>query len=190
MSRHLPILIVLALALTAPARAESTPYQTIVDRVEPAVDGLTIQGDDGPCDLRVLNRTGADVLLLDLQRRPLTIHPYHAPLAPPNAVATPPPEPVQVHLLGDWPCGQLPAITEDQHWNSADGTILTWSVAGSVNQRTFSVRGRTFYHAEADPVTLSYRVARYTAAISLILGLLFAAPYLAVRRRQILRAQA
>jgi len=189
MSRHLPILIALGLALTAPALAEGTPYQTVVDKVDPAVDGLTIQGDDGPCDLRVLNRTGGDVLLFDLQHRPLTIHSYQAPLAPPNAVATPRPEPAQVHLLGDWPCGQLPAVTEEQHWNAADSTLLTWTIPGWVNQRTFSIRGRTFYHAEADPVTLGYRMARYASAILLILALLFALPWLAVKRRRILRAE-
>ncbi len=179
-----------ALGLTSfSAYADSTPYRTLVDKVEPAIAGLTIAGTEGSCSLLVLNRTAADVLLFDLANHPVTIHPYKAPVtAPaPSGAPTPVPEPETVHLVGNWACSQLPAISEDQRWNEENVTLLQWVISGSVNQKAFAIRGRTVYFAADDPATVGYRMLRYGAVVLLVLGLIVAVPSLAVRRRAIFR---
>jgi hypothetical protein len=187
--KRLPFVLVFMLAWTLgpgamAARAEVSPYQSVVDKVEPSIDGLTVRGAEGPCDLIVFNRTSTDVLLFDMAKHPLTVTAYKPPLGPPNA--TPPPAPGElVRLVEGWPCSHLPAVSEDQRWNELDSTLLLWSINGAVGQKPFSVRGRTVYHAANDPVTQGYRVLRYGTALLLVGALLVGLPYLAVRRRQI-----
>ncbi len=179
----------LALSLSGITAAAAEPYRTVVDKVEPAIDGLVVTGAEGSCTVGVLNRTGADVILFDTAKRPLTIHPYQAPQAPPNATL-PAPQPSPVHLLGDWPCGSLPAITEDQRWYEQDAVLLEWSINGSAKQRTFTVRARTLYQAADDPSTMNYQLLRYGALFALAMGVLFAVPYMIARRREIFRPPA
>jgi hypothetical protein len=187
--KRLPFLLVFMLAWAlgpgaVVAQADASPYQTVVDKVEPPIDGLTVRGGDGPCDLLVMNGTSTDVLLFDVARHPLAIHAYKPPLTPPNV--SPPPAPAElVRLVEGWPCSHMPAVSEDQRWNEVDSTLLLWSISGSVGQKPFFVRGRTVYHAAADPVTITYRVVRYGTALLLVGTLLGAIPYLAVRRRRI-----
>lgn len=187
--KRLPLVLVFMLAWAlgpgaVVAQAEVSPYQTVVDKVEPAIDGLIVRGADGPCDLMVFNRTSGDVLLFDVAKHPLTVRANVPPIGPPKA--TPPPAPGElVRLIEGWPCSHLPAVGEDQRWNEVDSTLLLWSISGSAGPKPFSVRGRTVYHAAADPVTVGYRVLRYGTALLLVGTLLVGLPYLAVRRRQI-----
>lgn len=176
----------LALSVFGITAVAGEPYRTVVDKVEPAVDGLVVTGAEGSCTLGVLNRTGADVILFDAAKRPLTIRPYQPPPAPPNA--TPMPQPVPVHLLGNWPCGRLPAVTEDQRWYERDGVVFAWAISGSSKDRTFTVRARTLYSAADDPSTINYQVLRYGILAMLAVGGLFAIPYMIARRREIFRA--
>jgi len=57
---------VLALALPIGAHAADQPFGTVVDGISPKINGLTIQGSAGGCDLIVQNQTGQNVVLLSL----------------------------------------------------------------------------------------------------------------------------
>jgi hypothetical protein len=187
--KRLPFVLVFLLAWAMgpgalEARADVSPYQSVVDKVDPAIDGLTVRGGDGPCDLIVVNKTAADVLLFDEAKHPVTIRAYKPPVGPPNASLPPAPGEL-VRMVEGWPCSHMPTVSEDQRWNEVDSTLLLWSISGSAAQKPFFVRGHTVYHAAADPVTIGYRVMRYGTALLLVGTLLFAMPYLADQRRKI-----
>src|SRR2546430_7099746 len=48
--------------------AEDQPYKTVVDGTVPRINGLTIQGATGGCDLLVQNLTGQAVTLFDMSK--------------------------------------------------------------------------------------------------------------------------
>jgi len=173
-----PVLI--ALLLPVAANAADQPFKTVVDGTVPKINGLSIQGSAGGCDLLLQNQTGQDVLLFDLSKPP---KPFRFAAQPKSASPRPP---IPVHLTGAWPCASLPAVTEDQRWNHAEATVGNWTINGAVGAVSFKLTGRTLYDPALDPsadLTLYLRLGAGALAVG---GLLIAAPYLFSRRREIL----
>jgi hypothetical protein len=174
----MPLLFVLL--LPANALAADQPFKTVIDSIVPKVNGLTIQGGNGGCDLILQNQTGQDVVLFDLSKPP---KPFRFAAQPKTATPRPP---IPVHLAGAWPCATLPAVTEDERWNRAEVTVGAWTINGAVGAVSFKLSGRSVYDPALDPssdLTFYLRVGAGALAVG---GLLIAAPYLFGRRREIL----
>ena len=186
MKRLAPVLALTALLWLAPQTvlAEDQPYRTIVDSTVPPINGLTIQGSTGGCDLLVQNQTGQDVILLD-QSKP--VKPFRFAAQPKSATPRPP---VTVHLpaVGVWPCSSLPAVTEDEPWNHATVTVGSWAISGAVGAVSFKLNARTVYDPALDPTADLIFYLRIAAGALAVGGLLIAVPYLFRRRREILGA--
>ncbi|HVH65171.1 MAG TPA: hypothetical protein VM674_03980 [Candidatus Acidoferrum sp.] len=187
MKRLAPIVALTALSLwltPVSVHAEDQPYRTVVDGIVPPINGLSIQGATGGCDLVVQNQTGQDVILLDLSKPP---KPFRFAAQPKSATPRPP---ATVHLpaVGVWPCSSLPDINEDERWNHATVTVGSWTIGGAVGAVSFKLSARTVYDPALDPsadLTYYLRVAAGGLAVG---GLLVAGPYLFKRRREILGA--
>jgi hypothetical protein len=91
-----------------------------------------------------------------------------------------------VHLTGAWPCASLPAVTEDQRWNHAQGTVGSWSLTGTVGALTFKLNARTLYDPALDPSAEWTFYLRIGLGVAVVGGVLMAVPYLLKRRREIL----
>ncbi len=164
--------------------AADQPYRTVVDGIVPPINGLTIQGSTGGCDLVVQNQTGQDVILLD-ESKP--VKPFRFAAQPKSATPRPP---VTVHLpaVGVWPCSSLPAVTEDERWNHATVSVGSWSISGAVGAVSFKLSARTVYDPALDPSADLTFYLRIAAGVLAVGGLLIAVPYLFRRRREILGA--
>jgi hypothetical protein len=180
--RLLLLLATAAVALVPPvsANAADQPFKTVVDSIVPKVNGLTIQGSAGGCDLVLQNQTGQDVILFDLSKPP---KPFRFAAQPKTATPRPP---IPVHLTGAWPCASLPAVNEDQRWNHAEATVGNWTINGAVGAVSFKLVGRTVYDPALDPSADLTLYLRLGAGVLAVAGLLFATPYLFRRRREIL----
>ena len=174
----LPAVAILMLPLTA--LAEDQPFKTVVDGIVPKTPGLTIQGSAGGCDLLLQNQTGQDVILFDLSKPP---KPFR--FAAQARSASPKP-PIPVHLTGAWPCASLPAVTEDQRWNHAEATVVSWTIKGAVGAVTFVISARSMYDPALDPSAEWTFYLRIGVGALIVGGLLIAVPYLFKRRREIL----
>ena len=164
------------------ALAEDQPYRTVVDGILPPINGLSIGGTAGGCDLVVQNQTSQDVILFDLSK---PAKPFRF-AAQPKAATPRPPATVHLPAVGVWPCSTLPAVTEDERWNHAQVTVGSWTIAGAVGAVSFKLSARTVYDPGLDSsadLTFYLRVAAGALAIG---GLLISAPYLFKRRREIL----
>ena len=175
-------MVAFALFLPVTALAEDQPFRTIIDGTVPKVNGLTIEGGNGGCDIVLQNQTSQDVLLFDMSKPP---KPFRFAAQPKGASARPP---IPVHLTGAWPCASLPAVTEDQRWNHDVVTVGTWSITGAVGAVSFKLNGRSVYDPALDPTADLFIYLRYAAGIAAVGGLLIALPYLFKRRREILGA--
>jgi hypothetical protein len=179
--------LLLALSLAACASiaplnvlAEDQPFRTVIDSIVPKVNGLTIEGGNGGCDLVLQNQTGQDVILFDLSK-PAKPFRFAA-----QAKGASPRPPIPVHLAGAWPCASLPAVTEDERWNHAQTTVGSWSINGAVGAVSFKLRGRSLYDPALDPTSDLMLYARLGAGLLAAGGLILATPYLFRRRREIL----
>jgi hypothetical protein len=182
-TRHLCACLLTVVALLArplPAAADEVSFRTVVDATVPATAGLTITGTQGGCDLLLDNHTTQDVILYDMSKPP---KPNRFPAAPRGASPRPP---LAVHLVGAWPCVNLPAISEDQRWNHAPVTVLYWSLRGQVGSLAFQLRAHTQYDPELDPSSQWMLDLRIGAGALAVGGLLLAGPYLLARRRELL----
>ena len=166
--------------LPVAAAADDQPFKTVVDGILPKVNGLTIQGSNGGCDLVLQNQTGQDVVLFDLSKPP---KPFRFAAQPRGASPRPP---IPVHLVGAWPCASLPAVTEDQRWNHAETTVGTWSLNGAVGAVTFKLTARSVYDPALDPSSDLMLYLRIGVGALALGGLLMAAAHLFQRRRQIM----
>jgi hypothetical protein len=162
------------------ALADGEPYVTIIDSVVPKINGLTIQGGNGGCDLLLQNNTGQDVILFDLSK---PAKPFRFAALPKGATPKPP---IPVHLTGAWPCASLPAISEDQRWNHQQSTVGVWTLNGAAGAVSFKISGRSVYDPSLDPTADLTFYLRIGAGIAAVGGLLLAIPYLFRRRREIL----
>jgi hypothetical protein len=182
MKRAAPALILAAFALLLPvsALAADQPFKTVIDGTVPRINGLTIQGTTGGCDLILQNQTAQDVVLFDLSKPP---KPFRFAAQPKSASPRPA---IPVHLTGAWPCASLPAVTEDQRWNHAEATVGIWTINGAAGAVSFKLSGRTVYDPALDPSGDLTFYLRMGAGVLAVGGLLIAAPYLFNRRRQIL----
>ena len=174
------VLAASALLLPVSALAEDQPFRTIIDGTVPKINGLTIEGGNGGCDIVLQNLTSQDVLLFDMSKPP---KPFRFAAQPKGASARPP---IPVHLTGAWPCASLPAVTEDQRWNHDVATVGAWSINGAVGAVSFKLNGRSVYDPALDPTADLIIYLRFAAGIAAVGGLLFAGPYLLKRRRELL----
>jgi hypothetical protein len=165
------------------AFADDPPYRTVIDGMVPAVKGLTINGAAGGCDLLLDNQSGQDVLLFDMSKPP---KPYRYATPPKSAT---PPAPLAIHLVGNWPCATLPAISEDQRWNHQVLPLLYWSLRGQVGALAFKLQAESDYDPALDPGSQWMLYLRIGAGIAIVAGVLFAIPWLLRRRRDILGAR-
>lgn len=180
--------LALALGLTAcvwlvpmGAWADGDPYETVVDSIVPRINGLTIQGTQaGGCDLVLQNLTGQDVVLFDMSKPP---KPFRFAAQPKGASPKPP---VDIHLAGAWPCATLPSVTEDERWNHQPVTIGQWSISGAAGAVSFKISARSIYDPALDPSAALVYYLRWGAGLLALGALLFSAPYLFRRRREIL----
>jgi hypothetical protein len=168
------------LLLPLNALADDQPFRTIIDGTVPKINGLTIEGGNGGCDLVLQNQTTQDVLLFDLSKPP---KPFRFSAQPKGASPRPP---IPVHLTGAWPCASLPAVTEDQRWNHVEATVGTWSISGAVGAVSFKLNGRSVYDPALDPSADLLMYLRYGAGALAVGGFLIAVPYLFQKRREIL----
>jgi len=170
------------LLLPLDALAEDQPFKTVVDGMVPRINGLTIQGGSGGCDIVLQNQTAQDVVLFDLSKPP---KPFRFAAQPKGAT---PRAPIPVHLTGAWPCASLPAVTEDQRWNHAEVTVGRWSISGAAGAVTFKLSGRSVYDPALDPTADLLMYLRFGAGAAAVGVLLMTVPYLLRRRREILAA--
>jgi hypothetical protein len=168
------------LLFSVTALADDQPFKTVVDNIVPKTPGLTIEGAAGGCDLLLQNQTGQDVFLFDLSKPP---KPFRFAAQPKSATPKPP---TPVHLAGAWPCASLPGVSEDQRWNHAEATVGSWSLNGAVGALSFRLDARTVYDPAMDPPADWMFYLRLGAGALAVGGLLIAAPYLYMRRREIL----
>ncbi len=159
------------------ALADQAPYRTVIESLVPKTPGVEVVGATGGCDFLLKNTSGQDIVFFDLTNKPFR---FVAPKA-----GTPPTS-LPVHLAGSWPCATLPAITEDQRWNHAQVTLLGWSVKGQVGSLAFGLLAHTDYDPTLDPSSQWMLYLRIATAVLALGGLLVMAPYLYMRRRQIL----
>lgn len=174
--------MVLAWLFPISALAADQPFNTVVDGIVPKINGLSIQGATGGCDLIVQNQTGQNVVLFDLSKpaKPFLF-------APPAKGASPrPATPVHLPAVGVWPCATLPAVNEDERWNHDVVTVGSWTINGAVGAVSFKLSGRSVYDPALDPSADLMFYARIGAGALAVIGLVFAAPYLFNRRREIL----
>jgi len=164
------------------ALAEDQPYRTVVDGTVPKINGLTILGGTGGCDLLVQNLTGQTVTLFDMSK---PAKPFGWVSQPKGASPKPP---IVAHLPanGIWPCASLPAVTEDQRWNHAEATVFSWSIKGAVGAVTFVLNARTVYDPALDPSAEWTFYLRVGVGALVVGAVLIAGPYLFKRRREIL----
>jgi hypothetical protein len=174
--------MVLAVLFPISALAADQPFNTVVDGILPTVKGLTIQGSPGGCDLLVQNQTGQNVVLFDLSKPPKPF--LFAP--PAKGASARPLAPVHLPAVGVWPCATLPAVTEDERWNHDVVTVGNWTINGAVGAVSFKLTGRTVYDPALDAGADLIFYARIGAGALAVIGLVFAAPYLFGRRREIL----
>lgn len=156
------------------------PYVTTVDSIVPKINGLTIQGGNGGCDLVLQNLTGQDVVLFDMSKPP---KPFRFAALPKGATPRPP---IPVHLDGAWPCASLPAVSEDQRWNHTQVTVGTWAINGAAGAVSFKLNARTVYDPTLDPTADLMLYVRVGAGLLAVGALLLTGPYLFKRRREIL----
>ena len=156
------------------------PDVTVVDSIVPRINGLTIQGGNGGCDLVLQNLTGQDVVLFDMSKPP---KPFRFAALPKGASPRPP---IPVHLTGAWPCASLPAVSEDQRWNHAQVTIGSWTLNGAAGAVSFKLSARSVYDPALDPSADLTFYLRIGAGLAAVGALLMTAPYLYRRRREIL----
>jgi hypothetical protein len=168
------------LMFSATALAEDQPFKTVVDGIVPRTPGLTIEGSAGGCDFLLVNQTGQDVILFDLNKPP---KPFRFAAQPKSATPRPP---IPVHLIGAWPCASLPTVTEDERWNHVETTVGSWTLNGAVGALSFRLSARTVYDPAMDPPAEWMVYLRLGAGALAVGGLLIAAPYLLRRRREIL----
>ena len=164
------------------ALAEDQPYKTVVDGTVPKVNGLTIAGGTGGCDLLLQNLTGQTVTLFDMGK-PAKAFTW---ASQPRGASPKPPIAAHLPANGIWPCASLPAVTEDQRWNHAEDTVLGWTVKGAAGAVTFVLSARTVYDPVLDPSAEWTFYLRVAVGALIVGGLLIAAPYLFKRRRDIL----
>jgi len=174
------LLATCGLLLPLDALADDQPFTTVIDGTVPKINGLTIQGGNGGCDLVLQNQTNQDVVLFDLSKPP---KPFHFSAQPKSASPRPP---IPVHLTGAWPCASLPAVTEDQRWNHLQVTVETWSISGTAGAVSFKVNGRSVYDPGLDPTADLLIYLRFGAGALAVSGLLIAGPYLFKKRRELL----
>ena len=150
--------------------------------VQPKINGLTILGGTGGCDLLVQNLTGQTVTLFDMSK---PAKPFGWVSQPKGASPKPP---IVAHLPanGIWPCASLPAVTEDQRWNHAEATVFSWSIKGAVGAVTFVLNARTVYDPALDPSAEWTFYLRVGVGALVVGAVLIAGPYLFKRRREIL----
>ena len=162
--------------------AEDQPYKTVVDGTVPKINGLTIVGGTGGCDLLLQNLTGQTVTLFDMSK-PAKAFTW---ASQPRGASPKPPIAAHLPANGIWPCANLPAVTEDQRWNHAEATVFSWTIKGAVGAVTFVLNARSVYDPALDPS------AEWTFYLRIVIGaivvgsLLIAVPYLIKRRREIL----
>ncbi len=169
--------LILLVVRPVAALADQPPYRTVIESLVPKTPGLEIVGTMGGCDFLLKNSSGQDVVFFDLANKPF---PYKAPK--PGTPVTP----LSIHLAGSWPCTVLPAITEDQRWNHTQVSLLGWSVKGQVGSLAFRLLAHTDYDPTLDPSSEWMFYLRVGTGVLALGGLLVAAPYLYLRRRQIL----
>jgi len=176
-----PTILVMLLSPLA-SLAEDQPYKTVVDGTVPKINNLTIQGATGGCDLMVQNLTGQTVTLFDMSKPP---KPFGFVAQPKGASPKPP---IAAHLPanGVWPCASLPAVTEDQRWNHAEATVVSWTIKGAVGAVTFVLNARSVYDPALDPSAEWTFYLRVAVGLMVVGSLLVAGPYLFKRRREIL----
>jgi len=174
------LLAACGLLLPLSALADDQPFTTVIDGTVPKINGLTIQGGNGGCDLVLQNQTNQDVVLFDLSKPP---KPFRFSPQPKGASPRPP---VPVHLTGAWPCASLPAVTEDQRWNHVQVTVGTWSITGAAGAVSFRLNGRSVYDPALDPTAGLLSYLRFGAGALAVGGLLIAGPYLFRKRRELL----
>ena len=162
--------------------AEDQPYKTVVDGTVPKINGLTIVGGTGGCDLLLQNLTGQTVTLFDMSK-PAKAFTW---ASQPRGASPKPPIAAHLPANGIWPCASLPAVTEDQRWNHAEDTVLGWTVKGAAGAVTFVLSARTVYDPVLDPSAEWTFYLRVAVGALIVGGLLIAAPYLFKRRRDIL----
>jgi len=159
------------------ALADQPPYRTVIETLVPKTAGVEVAGTTGGCDFLLKNTSGQDVVFFDLTSKPFR---FVAPKA-----GTPPAS-LPVHLAGSWPCAALPAISEDQRWNHTSVNLLGWSVKGQVGSLAFKLLAHTEYDPALDPSSEWMFYLRIAAGLIALGGLLVMAPFLYLRRRQIL----
>lgn len=174
------LLAACGLLLPLNAFAEDQPFKTVIDGTVPKINGLTIQGGNGGCDLVLQNQTNQDVVLFDLSKPP---KPFRFSAQPKGAS---PRAPIPVHLTGAWPCASLPSVTEDQRWNHVQVSVGTWSISGAAGAVSFRLNGRSVYDPALDPTADLLMYLRFGAGALAVGGLLIAGPYLLQKRRAIL----
>ena len=174
------LLATCGLLLPLDALADDQPFTTVIDGTVPKINGLTIQGGNGGCDLVLQNQTNQDVVLFDLSKPP---KPFRFSPQPKGASPRPP---IPVHLTGAWPCASLPAVTEDQRWNHVQVTVGTWSISGAAGAVSFRLNGRSVYDPALDPTADLLSYLRFGAGALAVGGLLIAGPYLFRKRRELL----
>src|SRR2546430_16452912 len=127
--------------------AEDPPYKTVVDGTVPKINGLTIVGGTGGCDLLLQNLTGQTVALFDMSK-PAKAFTW---ASQPRGASPKPPIAAHLPAHGIWPCASLPAVTEDHRWNHAQDTVLAWTAKGAAGAGTVALSARTVYEPVLHP---------------------------------------
>jgi hypothetical protein len=77
-------------------------------------------------------------------------------------------------------------VTEDERWNHQPVTIGQWSISGAAGAVSFKISARSIYDPALDPSAALVYYLRWGAGLLALGALLFSAPYLFRRRREIL----